>query len=259
MLNVSTFESNLQTSRLGRHLRHFDIVSSTNDLARDWCERGAPDGAVVFAEEQTAGRGRMDRKWFSEREKNLTLSVVIRNRFPAELLNLAVVGTAVAVSSAITDLYSVETSIKWPNDVLIEGKKCCGILFETDSSNAESLNIIAGIGVNVNQLQFDANYMTPPTSIASELGHAISREMLLCDILAYIENELAILSSEASGVHLRYQQHLSGIGEVVTFQKHQGAETVTGIAAGIDRDGALQIMTPSGLRRFVAGEITSHV
>jgi BirA family biotin operon repressor/biotin-[acetyl-CoA-carboxylase] ligase len=259
MFNIRNFEKNLQTDRLGRSVRHFSVVSSTNDLARDWCVLGAPDGALVFAEEQTAGRGRLDRKWLSEPGKNLTFSVVIRNRFPAAMTNLAVVGTAVAVGTAISDAFPLETQIKWPNDVQIRNKKCCGILFETESSQNGVMNIIAGIGVNVNQRAFPGRYMTDPTSLCIELGYDISRELLLADILLQIESELAAVERSPDNVHLRYQQHIKGIGQPVALRLHDAGETVEGIAAGIYRTGALQIMTRDGLRRYAAGELTSHV
>ncbi|NND73193.1 MAG: biotin--[acetyl-CoA-carboxylase] ligase [Rhodothermales bacterium] len=258
MFSVGNFHNNLRTRVLGQSVRDFSVVSSTNDLARDWCARGAPDGALVIAEEQTAGRGRLNRKWLSEPGKNLTFSVVIRNRFPAALTNLAVVGTAVAVSAAIAEAFPVQTQIKWPNDVQIDGKKCCGILFETESSQAGVNNIIAGIGINVNQREFSGRYMTDPTSLSIELGYELSRELLLADILLQIEHELDALTESSGGVHLRYQQHLKDIGQPVSLTLHSEGEKVKGIAAGIDKTGALQIMTPDGLRRFAAGELTSQ-
>lgn len=256
----SAFEANLQTSTFGRAIRYFDVVSSTNDLARSWCENSAPCGSVVYTEQQSAGRGRLQRNWISDHGKNLTFSVVIKNDFPISRLGLAVIGTAVSVGNTLRTLYGLDPVIRWPNDVLLNGKKCCGILFETEHSNGHVPHIIAGVGINVNQKEFPGDFRTEPTSIANELGHKVSREVLLSALLSSMEKELAeVANPDADGLHLRYQQHLLGIGSHIVFRMHDLAENIEGIAAGINRQGALEIMTMVGMQTFVAGEIEAVV
>ena len=257
--NFAAFASRLQTKKFGRPLRAYDVVSSTNDLAREWAGKGATSGSLVFAEQQTAGRGRLKRHWRSASGKNLTFSIIIEHDIPLERLGLAVIGAAVAIGNTLESTYGLMPQIKWPNDVLIDGRKVSGILFESEhtrSLTTDTRRIIAGIGLNVNQTSFEGDFRTAPTSIANALGRSVSREQLLGDLLLSLESELGDMDRlKDEELHLKYQQHLKGIGGPVCFKLHDGADRIDGIAAGIDRHGALEIMTADGMKTFAAGEV----
>lgn len=258
--NFSAFATRLQTETFGRPLRAYDVVSSTNDLAREWASRGATSGSLVYAEKQTAGRGRLKRNWRSTYGKNLTFSLIIEHTIPPERMGLAVIGAAVSIRKTLDKLYDLKAQIKWPNDVLVEGCKISGILFEAEHTGVnhpgQRRRIIAGIGLNVNQQDFPGDFRTVPTSVSRALGRTVSREQLLGELLLTLEEELGDTQRlNDSELHLRYQQHLKGIGSPVSFRLHDGADRIEGIAAGIDHHGALEIMTDEGMKTFAAGEV----
>jgi BirA family biotin operon repressor/biotin-[acetyl-CoA-carboxylase] ligase len=183
-MNYTNFESVLALIQLGSY-RYFDTIGSTNDEALAWASQGAPDFALVFADEQTSGRGRMDRKWFTPPGSALALSLVLR---PTEAERAHPSQTTGLLALALTESLSklgLSPQIKWPNDVLLNGKKVAGILVES-SWMGESLEaLILGMGANVQKesVPTSDNLLFPATSIETELGHPIERDSLLREIL----------------------------------------------------------------------------
>ncbi len=171
----------------GRSIITIGLIS-TNDLAHQFALAGASEGTLVLAEEQSSGRGRLGRTWASERFSGIYASLILRPEIEpreAPILNLA---AAVAVSKGIRDVVRLETDIKWPNDVLVNGHKCCGILTEMSTELDKIQFVIAGIGINVNQMKFPPELENKASSLFLETKRVISRIEVLVSVLKRFED-----------------------------------------------------------------------
>ncbi|WP_457653194.1 biotin--[acetyl-CoA-carboxylase] ligase [Rhodocaloribacter sp.] len=249
----------LRTRRFGRALRAYATVGSTNTEAAAWAAGGAPEGAVVLAELQTAGRGRMGRTWEARAGQNLTFSVVLRPPLPPERFGLLTLAASVAVAEAISAFTApLEAGIKWPNDVLLEGRKCCGMLLESSfSGQKRAAAVILGIGLNVNQDAFPPTLADRATSMLLATGRRTPRAPLLAALLARLEHVYDRLVHDG-GAALRqaYEARLAGLGRPATLYLAETRAPVRGVLAGITATGALRVETGDGPRLFHAGEVS---
>ena len=250
-------EGILRTSRIGRTLRSFQAVSSTNTLAADWAEEGAPDGAVVYAEQQTQGRGRLGRTWQSQPGLNLTFSVVLRPNLPAERMGMIPIAAGLAVAEALDAFVSpLIAGIKWPNDVLLRGRKCGGILLESRWTGGERVPaVVLGIGINVNQAEFPPEIADGATSLLLESGRGVARAPLFAAILGKLEERLEGLSKRAAEVRQAYLERMAQLNSEVTL-RFSGGDSVCGLAVGLDESGGLVLDTDGVRRVFHSGEVT---
>ena len=259
---TSRLKSALQTQYMGHAVRYFEHIESTNTEAMTWAESGAPEGALVIAEYQTQGRGRQGRTWESSASKNLLFSLVLRPSIPPSRLGLITVLTSLAVEKAISSEVSpLPTRIKWPNDILLDGKKCCGMLLETSfTPHQHPIHpcVIIGIGVNVNQESFSPHIHTRPTSLLLETGRHTDRMAFLSAILLQFEayylqlDELHIPDLLAT-----YEEKLAYLNEPISLRNHGRSEMRTGIIRGISETGALRFETDKGIELLHAGEVTT--
>jgi len=232
-------------SSLKRRVVRLDVVGSTNDVARQLAELGWPEGTVVVAREQTAGRGRFGRRWESP-SGGLWFSVILRPRAqPEELLKLPVLAS-LAVARALRRLYGLEAQLKWPNDVLVGGRKICGVLAESSFSGDSLDFVILGIGVNAN---FEPSALPEPvasssTTLRAELGHDVDLEELLTAILAELERCYTALLSGEERPLIREAEELMGLPRPVRVRV--GQEELSGEALGLDREGRLLLRLPDG-------------
>ena len=248
----------LRTRRFGRALRAYASVGSTNTEAAAWAAGGAPEGAVVLAELQTAGRGRMGRTWEARAGQNLTFSVVLRPPLPPERLGLLTLAASVAVAETVSAFTApLEAGIKWPNDVLLEGRKCCGMLLESSFSGQKTPAVILGIGLNVNQDAFPPALADRATSMLLATGRQTPRAPLLAALLTRLEQVYDRLVHDG-GAALRqaYEARLAGLGRPATLYLAGTQTPVRGVLAGITETGALRVETGDGLRLFHAGEVS---
>jgi BirA family biotin operon repressor/biotin-[acetyl-CoA-carboxylase] ligase len=162
-------------------------------LAAELAERGEPHGALVIAEEQTAGRGRFGRSWASPPEQGIYCSLILRPGLAAADAPVITLALGLAVASAIRQTAGLECDLRWPNDVLLSGRKCCGILTELSADRGRVKHIIAGLGINVNQTEMPPELESTATSLRRELGRALPREPLLAAVLNEVDRFLAIL------------------------------------------------------------------
>ena len=226
-------------------LRNFDQTGSTNDVALAWAAEGAPDLSLVYAEEQTAGRGRGARRWFTPSGAALAFSLVLR---PVEREELSIslfsgLG-AVAVCEAL-EKRALHPEIKWPNDILLSRRKVCGILAEAAWIGEKADSIILGIGVNVSpravppsdQLNF------PATSIEAEMGKSVERTALLKDILRSLVIWRGQLTHEVFRV--AWENLLAFRGEQVEIRA-EGVPPRTGQVDGLEQDGSLRLRSKDG-------------
>lgn len=247
----------LQTRRFGRSVRGLRETTSTNSLAARWAEEGAPEGSLVFAEYQTAGRGRFGRSWSARPGLNLTFSLVLRPRLPADRLGLITLSAGIAVAQIVSEACApLEAAIKWPNDVQLDGRKCCGMLLESVPGQRETV-VVLGVGLNVNQDAFPEELSERATSLLLATGRPVPRAPLLAGLLREIEARYIALSDGAtSSVVDAYCARLTGLGTEVAVRLTTTGAAVRGRFAGIADSGALLLETPAGTRVFHAGEVT---
>ena len=185
-LDLAEVEQRLTTRFVGRRLLYLTSTGSTMDVARGEAEASAPDGTVVLAEEQTKGRGRFDRVWVSPEGKNLYLTLIIRP--PLERLRSLSIVAPLAVALAIEDSTGLTPRIKWPNDVLMNGRKLSGILVESEIAGESVEYALIGIGINVNfDIEQSPEIAQIATSVKRELGNETCREDLLAVFLNHFE------------------------------------------------------------------------
>jgi BirA family biotin operon repressor/biotin-[acetyl-CoA-carboxylase] ligase len=245
---------------LWREVRVVEETGSTNaDLLAE-AQAGAREGLVLVAEEQTAGRGRMGRRWISPPRRALTFSVLLRPAVPAGLLGWVPLLAGVAVASALEYTAGVDARLKWPNDVLVDGAKIAGILAERWGSA-----VVVGTGINVLQQRGELPVPTATSLLmAQEVGpvdDADTRERLLTAVLdefarwyrAWLDQPRP---GDADGCGLReeYLRRSGTVGAAVTVML-PGGQNLTGTAAGIDAAGRLEIRTPAGLVQVSAGDV----
>lgn len=226
-------------------LRYFEQVGSTNDEALRWADDGAPDGALVVADAQTAGRGRMERRWVTHPGSALAFSLILRpDAAEAGRLGLFSPLCALAVAQALEESCGLHPQIKWPNDVLLDGRKACGILLDAAWDGSRPAVMVVGIGVNVLRGAVpETGLLFPATSVEHALGRAVAREELLRDILAAFFGWRPRLGSE---MFLRFwQTRLAYQGEPVVVEQ-PAAEPVTGVVMGVGAGGELRLRLASG-------------
>jgi len=228
-----------------------DTVDATQSVAFALAERGAADRTVVVADQQLAGRGRRGRTWRAPAGTSLLASIVVRPRLPQSLLWTLSLTTAVAVAEALRRVAKVDARLKWPNDVLVAGKKVAGILLESRMSGGSSVVTIIGVGINLGQREFPPDLAEGATSIALETGQAPSRESVLAALLEEFDAWRARLEGEGFGPVREAWRRLSD-----TLGRRVTVDTVTGLAADLDTDGALLIDVAGTLTRVLAGVVS---
>lgn len=231
------------TEYVGNEIEYHDSVVSTNDLAVERAREGVAEGYVVLADEQTGGRGRRERVWESP-SGGVWTSVVLRPDFAPRDASLVTLAASVAVARAVEET-GVEPTIKWPNDVLVEGKKLCGILVEMEADAESISHAVVGIGLNANAKPDvpDAS----PTSLAEHVGE-VDRAALTANLLAELEDAY----EAGDGILDEWRERSSTLGSDVRVETPN--ETLEGKAESIDETGALVVSTKDGERVVTAGD-----
>lgn len=235
----------------------YPTVASTMDVATEAIERGAPEGLVICADEQTAGRGRRGRTWSSPAGGGLYLSFVFRPPHPpaadANILPLITLAGGLAVHDAIQRATGLPTELKWPNDVMVGGRKLAGILAEGFAIGTPDQAIVLGVGINVLRSFYPSDLADRATSVESELGYAVDRMALLEEVLVAVPSRYGQLrGGGASGVLRAWR---------TAAPRAQGAEVEwadgrrRGVTAGVDDRGALLVAIGDRIERIIAGEV----
>lgn len=251
---LDELSSLLTTRRFGRTAEAYVSIGSTNRRALDWAEAGAPEGALVVAEHQTAGRGRHGRSWTDAPGHNLLFSLVLRPPLPADRLGLLSLAAALAVAETVAPWVGpVRPTLKWPNDVLLEGRKTCGLLVEARLGTTPVA--VLGVGLNVNQTAFPPELAERATSLALVAGRPLLRVGLLAALLAHLEARYdELLADGGEAARRDFEERMARADGPVTL--HANGRTVTGHLEGLAPDGGLRLRTPDGLRTFHAGEVS---
>lgn len=248
----------LETQTFGYTTRGFASTTSTNIRASEWAAEGVFEGSLVLAEFQTAGRGRLQRTWEAAPGQNLMFSLILRPRLSQEKWGLITLASSLAVAEAIAPFVApIVPSIKWPNDVLLHGHKCCGILLERSTSPPQNQQVvILGIGLNVNQDHFPSA-LPAATSLLLETGRHLPRAPLLARLLLVFERHYYSLTQDGGQrVREQYKRYVLGLGHALTIHQTGTNHVVSGLFMDISPTGALILKTDEGLRTFHAGEIT---
>jgi BirA family biotin operon repressor/biotin-[acetyl-CoA-carboxylase] ligase len=241
---------------IGRDIRVFEQTTSTNDIAARLAQDGVKEGVVIFAESQSKGRGRLGRTWISPPRKGLWFSILLRpNMRPQAATQLTVAG-ATALVRAIQQQTEIEPEIKWPNDILIRGKKVAGILTELTAELERVKDIVLGIGVDVNIDEFPADLRRIATSLKIETGAHVDRAALAAAMLRELDRDYArICAGEFAEVAEEWQERCTTIGKAVSIRL--GDRVVRGLAESLDSDGAMLLRTEHGhLERIIGGDVT---
>ncbi len=256
VLRPALVEPALATHSLGREMLCLSSAPSTNLIARQLSLQGCPHGTVVIAEEQTAGRGRRGRTWLNTPGKDICMSAVLRPKLEAQHAPRFTLATALGVYRLAASLGLVP-SIKWPNDVLIAGKKLCGILLEMEGNMDSLESIIVGMGVNVNTDSFPADIGQVATSLGLELGKTLDRKQVLSTLLNQLEPLYDACESDEGFAEMltAYRESCSTIGQTVDVAGVR--ETLHGVVEDIDSIGRLLLRTQDGaLHAVSAGDVT---
>jgi BirA family biotin operon repressor/biotin-[acetyl-CoA-carboxylase] ligase len=259
--DLSSISAALANTAFAHKLQHFPTIGSTNLLALEAAQSGAPNGSVWIADEQTAGRGRSNHAWHSPPGEGLYVSVLLRPHMPlvdALWLSLA---TGLAAQSAIATVTTVRPDIRWPNDLLIGNRKCGGILVETSAiapqSDAPAMlrYAVVGVGINVNHQSFPPELISLATSLRRESGKQWSRELILIELLRALEKEIALLEAELrrtsteASLLKRFAASSTWVhGKCVSVEEAGG---YTGVTDGLDSRGFLRVAGDDGVLHTV--------
>ncbi len=256
--DLRALDRELAGSRFAGKLHFFPAITSTNTYAMQQADAGAPDGSVYFADEQTQGRGRGARAWTSPAASGLYVSVLLRPQIPpADILWLSL-AAGLAAQNAIRKVTSLDSDLRWPNDLLFGPRKFCGILTELNAEVTRVRHAVVGIGVNVHQPQFPHDLRDVATSLFIETGRNWPRQQLLLALLQSIEGEVSALANAtgvaaAREIRERLERSSSWIrGKRVRVEEGEG---FLGVTEGLDLRGFLQVRTISGLRTVLSGGV----
>ncbi len=244
----------LTTRALGRAVSHYEhTLTSTNLILKDMARQGAPHGSLCLCECQTAGRGRMDRTWSSPEGQGVWLSVLLRPNLKPEAAPLITFCCALAMAKAVREAASLDARIKWPNDLVLNGRKLCGILLEM-GFDAQGYYVVAGTGLNVRQGAYPPELAERATSI-EEWADIPDRGAIVAAYLAALEDALTAVEHHGfAGIAADFRRECITLGSQVQVL---GTDTTfTGLAEDIDETGALLVRTEGGLCRVLAGDVS---
>lgn len=250
-------ESRLETRWAGRPLSYYDKLSSTNLQAKLDAENGAPQGALIVADMQTAGRGRRGRAWSSPAGMNVYFTLILKPDFPVEMASMVTLVMGLAVAEGIRETCGVEARIKWPNDIVIKGRKVCGMLAEMSTERDFIHYVVIGVGINVKQQEFVPEIADMATCLEQECGEAVSRARLVANVMKSFEAYYERFEQDGNleGFLEKYNGMLAGIGGEVRVLDPKGE--FQGISRGINGTGELLVEREDGtLEAVYAGEVS---
>lgn len=248
----------LQTRCIGQKIYFYEKIDSTNLEAKRLAQQGAPDGAVVVAEEQDGGRGRLERPFYSPKGRGIWFSVILRPSFLPQDAPKCTLLSAVAVARAM-EKFGLKAQIKWPNDILYKGKKLVGILTEMSAEMERIHYVIIGTGINVNMTaeDFPEDIRAKASSLAIMKGEKIPRVPFFRAVLEAMDDLYAKVQADGfSEVFNEWRRYSITLGQEVRVIGARSSEVFTGRAVDIDEDGALLVDTETGRRRVLAGDVS---
>ena len=257
VLSEAELLSCLKTEWAGGRTVYFDATDSTNIQARRLAEAHAPHGTLVVSDRQDGGKGRRGRSWASPSGVGIWMSLILRPKIDPSLASMLTLVAALAVREGIREETGLSPLIKWPNDLVLNGKKICGILTEMSTELMEIQYVITGIGINVNQREFPPEIRDTATSLSLEAGRSFRRSSLIAAILKAFEKDYAafLKTGDLSLLLEEYNACLVNRGKEVCILDPSGEYRA--VAEGIDESGSLLVTLPDGTRReIISGEVS---
>jgi BirA family biotin operon repressor/biotin-[acetyl-CoA-carboxylase] ligase len=251
MIDLARMQSMLPVRGLGQPFHFFETIGSTNDYAKELAQRDAPHGTLVVADEQTAGKGRGDKRWLTPKGSGLAFSLILRpQRSMHQRIGSVGCMTTLAVQEALLQ-EGVEAEIKWPNDALIEGRKVAGILVEAAWQGADLASLVLGVGINVKPASVppDEQLDYPATCVETVLGKSVDRMVLMLGVLESIARWWPRLGSKRMAKVINIKLAFRGR----QIELVGGERVIRGIIKGMKPDGRLQLKTESGMISVGAG------
>jgi BirA family transcriptional regulator, biotin operon repressor / biotin---[acetyl-CoA-carboxylase] ligase len=254
-LSALSIEQALTTRRLGHPVVYLEHIGSTNDVVLGQAAAGAPEGLLVLAEEQTAGRGRQDRTWWAPPGSSLLMSLLLRPPIPAAYAAQLTMCLGLAAAEGVEQITGLRPGLKWPNDLLLDGRKLAGMLTELRLSGDQVAYAVLGLGLNVN-LEFTSAELAPVAiSLQMATGHPVERLPLLVTILERCETWYERLLAGESP-HGAWSARLDTLGRRVVISMPDG--NLEGLAVGVNAQGALLVQADDGQVNTVwAGDVSS--
>ncbi|RMD49404.1 MAG: biotin--[acetyl-CoA-carboxylase] ligase [Ignavibacteria bacterium] len=253
LFNIEEFDIKLNTEFLATNFVYCNEIDSTNDFLMNNDDYNR-HGTVLLAEFQTNGKGRKRRQWSSTRGQNLTFSILLNKNLKGDRINHYNFGAALALGNAIENLFQLPVEMKWPNDILIKGKKVAGILCESASQGDKITKLIIGIGVNVNQPHFPGKYNLEPTSIRIEFKKEVSREKLLSEFFNIFESVIERIEKAPETILNDWRAKCRMIGEKVRIITDEGEQF--GKFEDVDENGYLMLRKGDKIEKIHYGDIT---
>lgn len=257
ILSESEIKSRLDTKWAGSRVCYFDITDSTNLQVKRLAEQGASHGTLAVADRQTAGRGRRGRQWDSPSGTNLYFTLLLRPQFPPSKASMLTILMAIAVAKALEETGVEEVKIKWPNDVVINGKKICGILTEMSAEPDCIHYVVIGVGINIGRYDFAEELKATATSVINETGKEVKRAEVLKNVLKWFEEiyELFCRTETLKPLIEEYEKRLVNKDREVKVLDPKGEYIA--VAKGITENGELVVMDEAGQEQLVyAGEVS---
>ncbi len=249
--------SRIHTKWMGKNLLYLPVTDSTNIQAKKQGEGGAPHGTLVVADCQNAGKGRRGKSWSSPSGTSIYMSFLLRPQIPPQCASMITLIAGLAACQAVREVTKLKAEIKWPNDLVINGKKICGILTEMSAEMEQIHYIVTGIGINVNQQEFPEEIRSRATSLKLEAGRDFSRSELIAGTMEWFERyfEEFLETEDLSQLREEYQALLANMGMEVLVLDPRGK--YEGICRGIQEDGELLVERKDGtLCTVMSGEVS---
>lgn len=257
ILVPSLVRAELTHAEIGHRIVHYFRTDSTNSAALQLDAQNGPHGTVVIAEEQTSGRGRLGRNWYSEKSSGIYLSIILRPPLSPAAAPILTLLAGVAAHNAVCAATGLDADIRWPNDLLVNGKKVCGILTEMKAEVDRLHMVVLGIGINVNHGSMPDELREIATSLALEGGRHYSRLHLVAELLGQVERYYHMLLKQGNAAIVRAWSEASTYAEDKRVLVKAGDRDYSGVTTGLDASGALSVRRDDGGRELlVAGEIT---
>ena len=250
-------ESRMDTEWAGHPISFYETINSTNLRAKLDADNGAPEGALVVADMQTAGRGRRGREWSSPAGLNVYFTLILKPRYVPDKASMVTLVMALAVAEGIRETCGVEAGIKWPNDIVVNGKKVCGILTEMSVEKDFIHHVVIGVGINVGLQEFAPELADTATSLQAECGRKVPKAALVANIMKAFEKyyESFREKTDLSDLVDSYNKMLVNRGKTVRVLDPKGE--YSGVAEGINELGELLVELPDGhVENVYAGEVS---
>jgi BirA family biotin operon repressor/biotin-[acetyl-CoA-carboxylase] ligase len=254
MYNKEELLEGLGTQVVGKRIFSFETIDSTNACAKTLGDAGTAEGAVVFANYQTNGRGRLGRSWLAEPDSNLLFSVLLRPPVSIESSGLLTLYASVGIAMAVEQIIGESVECKWPNDLLLHGKKFCGILLECSFQQSELSYAVVGAGINVNQQVLPPELTERATSLAIETGSALDRKEVFRSILREMDTLYKfVLQGDFTFIVTEWVKRCSIFGKTVIVRQNE--QSISGIALRLNHDAGLVLQTNDGPVTVYAGDV----